>query len=66
MKKIKDSYASRMGTAVSTLRFLVDGQTVDGDTTPKMLVSRLHALTPRRIRDEKLPYGLGDGRWRYC
>jgi hypothetical protein len=39
MQKIMDSYASRIGVGTNTLRFVFDGQKVDGETTPKMLVS---------------------------
>jgi small ubiquitin-related modifier len=37
MRKVFESYATRRGVQISSLRFLLDGEIVDNDTTPKML-----------------------------
>lgn len=37
MSKIFNAYASRKGVDVTSLRFLLDGENVKGDSTPKML-----------------------------
>ena len=37
MSKIFDAYAGRKGVATATLRFMLDGERVQGDVTPKML-----------------------------
>ena len=37
MSKIFDAYAQRRGIDAKALRFMLDGQRVDKDNTPKML-----------------------------
>ena len=37
MSKVFETYASRKGVQSSSLRFLLDGDTINGDQTPKML-----------------------------
>jgi small ubiquitin-related modifier len=37
MRKVFETYASRRGVAVDSLRFLLDGERIEDDTTPKML-----------------------------
>ena len=37
MRKIFDIYASRKGVSVHSLRFLLDGERIDADVTPRML-----------------------------
>lgn len=37
MQKIMDAYAQRKGIGSQSLRFMIDGQRVQPDTTPKML-----------------------------
>ncbi|KAL3784340.1 hypothetical protein ACHAWO_012183 [Cyclotella atomus] len=37
MSKIFNAYASRKGVDASSLRFLLDGENVEPDSTPKML-----------------------------
>ncbi|GKY98196.1 hypothetical protein MPSEU_000777400 [Mayamaea pseudoterrestris] len=37
MKKIFETYASRRGVQASSLRFLLDGERIEPDQTPKML-----------------------------
>jgi small ubiquitin-related modifier len=37
MRKVFENYATRKGVQISSLRFLLDGEIVDNDTTPKML-----------------------------
>ena len=37
MQKIMDAFAQRKGIAPNSLRFMLDGQRVEGDNTPKML-----------------------------
>jgi len=38
MSKIFNAYASRKGVDVTSLRVLLDGENVKGDSTPKMWV----------------------------
>lgn len=37
MSKIFDSYAQRRGVATNALRFMIDGERIQPDHTPKML-----------------------------
>ena len=37
LQKVFDNYASRKGVQPSSLRFLLDGERIDADATPKML-----------------------------
>lgn len=37
MSKVFETYAQRKGVQSSSLRFLLDGERIDGDNTPKML-----------------------------
>ena len=37
MQKVFETYATRKGVQVSSLRFLLDGDKIMGDQTPKML-----------------------------
>ncbi len=37
MEKVFNAYAQRKGVQVTSLRFLLDGERVTGDQTPKML-----------------------------
>ena len=37
MQKIMDAFANRKGIAANSLRFMLDGTRVQGDSTPKML-----------------------------
>ncbi len=37
MSKIMDAYAQRRGVATNSLRFMLDGDRIQGDATPKML-----------------------------
>lgn len=37
MSKIFDAYAKRKGVEVKSMRFLLDGNAINGDHTPKML-----------------------------
>jgi small ubiquitin-related modifier len=37
MKKIFETYASRRGVQANSLRFLLDGERIEEDQTPKML-----------------------------
>ncbi|XP_033103164.1 small ubiquitin-related modifier-like [Anneissia japonica] len=37
MKKLKESYCSRVGVPLSSLRFLFDGNRIDDNQTPKQL-----------------------------
>ena len=37
MSKVFETYASRKGVQSSSLRFLLDGERIDADATPKML-----------------------------
>ena len=37
MAKVFDTYASRKGVQSSSLRFLLDGETIKPEQTPKML-----------------------------
>lgn len=37
MQKIFDAYSTRKGVSPNALRFMLDGQRIDGDNTPKML-----------------------------
>lgn len=37
MSKVFDTYAQRKGIATASIRFLLDGETIKGDQTPKML-----------------------------
>jgi small ubiquitin-related modifier len=37
MSKIFNAYASRKGVDINSLRFLLDGDIVNGEQTPKML-----------------------------
>lgn len=37
MSKIFDAYASRRGIAAGSLRFVLDGERIQADSTPKML-----------------------------
>jgi hypothetical protein len=65
MQKIMDSYASKAGVAITSLRFFFDGAKLIGDITPKMLVStcidRTHDIS---YDDVSCLYCLGNERWR--
>lgn len=37
MTKVFETYANRKGVQAGSLRFLLDGERIEGDTTPKML-----------------------------
>jgi small ubiquitin-related modifier len=37
MSKVFETYAQRKGVQSSSLRFLLDGERINGDNTPKML-----------------------------
>ena len=37
MNKVFETYASRKGVQASSLRFLLDGENIKGESTPKML-----------------------------
>lgn len=37
MQKVFDTYATRKGVSVQSLRFLLDGEKISPDATPKML-----------------------------
>lgn len=37
MQKVFDTYAQRKGIQASSLRFLLDGEKISADATPKML-----------------------------
>lgn len=37
MAKVFDTYAQRKGVQAQSLRFLLDGERIDGDATPKQL-----------------------------
>ena len=37
MKKVFETYATRKGVQLSSLRFLLDGDRIDDASTPKML-----------------------------
>ncbi|GAX13528.1 small ubiquitin-related modifier [Fistulifera solaris] len=37
MRKVFESYATRRGVQMTSLRFLLDGENVELDSTPKML-----------------------------
>mmetsp|Transcript_22577 Transcript_22577/g.34814 ORF Transcript_22577/g.34814 Transcript_22577/m.34814 type:complete len:93 (+) Transcript_22577:140-418(+) len=37
MSKVFETYAQRKGVQSSSLRFLLDGERIEGDATPKML-----------------------------
>ncbi|EEC48126.1 predicted protein, partial [Phaeodactylum tricornutum CCAP 1055/1] len=37
MSKVFDTYATRKGVQASSLRFLLDGETIAPESTPKML-----------------------------
>lgn len=37
MSKVFDTYAQRKGVQASSLRFLLDGERIEADQTPKML-----------------------------
>ena len=37
MQKVFDAYSLRKGVSSNALRFMLDGQRIEGDSTPKML-----------------------------
>lgn len=37
MSKVKDAYAQRKGVQATSIRFLIDGEAIENDQTPKML-----------------------------